>query len=316
MVFSLWGKAEEPLPRLDGRVIIVTGATAGIGLKTAQRLAELGATVIIACRNVKKGDDVCQQLRTKATTTLDLRVMELDLSSLQSVQKFANDFLALDLPLHVLLNNAGLLHTTYVESQDGLEDMFAVNHLGHFFLTFLLLSRLHASAPARIVNVASDAHGMWPKLEVDTLDKPCEIEGVVQGMRVYGRSKLCNILFSNYLATKLEGTGVTSVSLHPGMVNTDIGKSEGSWWMHVLFAPVRLFIRDVEQGAKTSVWCAASKEAEGVSGKFFDNPGAERTPEPQALDPVVAQQLWDFSCRLVEEKTGTSLVWPLPPPKH
>eukprot|EP00667_Euglena_gracilis_P013210 EG_transcript_13613 len=304
-------KKEESLPRLDGRVAIVTGGTAGIGLVTARRLAELGATVIIACRNVKKGHDVCQKLQAKATSKLDLRVMELELSSLQAVQKFATDFLALDLPLHILVNNAAVIRLTYSESKDGLEEMLAVNYVGAFLLTFLLLEKLHASAPARIVNVTSAAYKTWPKLEVDTLDQPISMEGASQSFKVYARSKLCAMLWSKLLAAKLQGTGVTCVALHPGLVDTDIGRDDASWWLELLIKPVRLFLRDAEEGAQTSVWCAASNEMEGVSGKYFVDPGAEKTPQPQAVDSTIAQQLWEWSGRLVEQKVGLRLVWPL-----
>lgn len=285
---------------------IVTGSTNGIGLCTAEALARAGATVIMACRNVAKGEQVAAAMQAKGK--LSLRVMELDLGSLQSVRRFADAFLALDSPLHLLVNNAGVVNTSYRESKDGLEEMLAVNHLGHFYLTLLLLPKLCQSPPARIVNVASLAHKMAAPLDLGGLAAPVPIEGMKSAFAIYGRSKLCNILFSLELADRLSGSAVTSNALHPGTVSTGLGLDGASPLFKYAVWPFRAFMKSPESGAQTSIYCATSPAVAAVSGRYFDN-CAEIAPAPAGQDRALAKELWDVSCAIIADKLKEDLSW-------
>jgi retinol dehydrogenase-12 len=268
---------------LDGRTFLVTGANTGIGLATATALAVRGGRVHIACRSEQKGRDA-QAAIAAAAGPDHVSFLKLDLADLASVQASAQAFLALGEPLHVLINNAGIGGQRGL-TKDGYELMFGVNHLGHFALTMALLDRL-TSSQARIVNVASDAHYAAKGIDFDQLRRPAR---GITGMAEYSVSKLCNVLFTQELARRLSGTGVTSYALHPGVVASDI-------WRRVPW-PIRPLITrrmlTVTQGAQTSLYCATSPELASVSGRYYDN-CAERDPSPVAT-PELAGQLWQHS---------------------
>ena len=268
---------------LTGRTFLITGANTGIGFATARALAERGGRVQLACRSRQKGEAAAAQIA--AATDSDLvSVLQLDLADLASVRVCARAFLALGEPLHVLINNAGVGGTPGL-TKDGFEFVFGVNHLGHFALTMALLDRLTESK-ARIVNVASDAHYQAPGIDFDRLRR--RTRGIT-GMREYAVSKLCNVLFSQELARRLAGTGVTSYALHPGVVASDI-------WRRVP-RPVRPLVTrrmlTVEQGARTSLYCATAPDAVLTSGAYYDD-CAERAPSPVAT-PELAGRLWQHS---------------------
>jgi retinol dehydrogenase 12 len=268
---------------LDGRTFLVTGANTGIGLATATALAVRGGRVHIACRSEQKGRDA-QAAIAAAAGPDHVSFLKLDLADLASVQASAQAFLALGEPLHVLINNAGIGGQRGL-TKDGYELMFGVNHLGHFAFTMALLDRL-TSSQARIVNVASDAHYAAKGIDFDQLRRPAR---GITGMAEYSVSKLCNVLFTQELARRLSGTGVTSYALHPGVVASDI-------WRRVPW-PIRPLITrrmlTVTQGAQTSLYCATSPELASVSGRYYDN-CAERDPSPVAT-PELAGQLWQHS---------------------
>jgi retinol dehydrogenase 12 len=269
---------------LAGRTFLVTGGNTGIGRATAAGLAGRGGRVWIAARSRAKGEAAVAAIKA-STGNEAVWFLPLDLADLDSVRACASAFLALDEPLHVLVNNAGVVRARGLTKQ-GFELMFGVNHLGHFALTNALLGCLTASAPARVVTVSSDSHYSARGIDFEALRRP---ERGVTGMHGYAVSKLCNVLFSAELARRTAGSGVTTYALHPGVVASDI-------WRRVPW-PVRpLMLRrmlTVDQGAATSLYCATSPDVAQDSGKFYDK-CAERAPSRVAT-PELAAELWKRS---------------------
>lgn len=278
---------------LDGRTCMITGATSGIGRAAAFGLARLGQpSLILVARDVGKGERTAAEIREE-TGCRDVSVLRADFSSQASIRAMADPFLESGRPLHVLLNNAGVFMLRREETPDGHETTFAVNHLGYFLLTCLLLDRIRQSAPARIVNVASAAHASaGGPLDFDDLDS----EKRFQPMQVYGRSKLANILFTRELARRLEGTGVTANCLHPGFVGSNFARNNGLLG-NVAMLLARPFARSPEKGAETAVHLCASPEVEGVSGHYFVD-CAQRWPKRFAQSDEDARRLWEVSERL------------------
>jgi NAD(P)-dependent dehydrogenase (short-subunit alcohol dehydrogenase family) len=248
---------------MTGRTCMITGATSGIGLAAALELARLGASLVLVGRNPERGEQALKEVR-RALRAGDVTLLLADLSSQAEIRRLAADFLASGWPLHVLLNNAGVINLRREESGDGIETTFAVNHLAYFLLTRLLLERLKESAPARVVNVASDAHRGAGRLDFDDL----ESRRGYSAMRVYGRSKLANILFTRELARRLEGTGVTANAIHPGFVGSNFAKNNGLLGIAAMTL-LRPFARSTEKGAETAVYLCASPEVEDVTGEYF-----------------------------------------------
>ena len=264
---------------------LITGGNTGIGLSTAIALARDGGRVYIACRSAAAGEAAVERIKA-ASGSADVRLLMLDLASLSSVRACAAEFLALDEPLHVLVNNAGVGGQRGL-SADGFELHFAVNHLGHFALTQLLLDRLAASGPgARVVNVSSEAHYNARGIDFAAVRRRT---ATFAGAREYAVSKLCNVLFTQELARRTAGSGVTTYALHPGVVASDI-------WRRVPW-PVRpLMMRrmlTVDEGAATSLYCATSPDVAQDSGKFYEK-CAERAPSRVAT-PELAAELWKRS---------------------
>lgn len=273
---------------------MITGGNSGIGLATARALAAAGADVVLTSRDPTRGAAAVASI--EAATGVAVTAMALDLGSFASIRAFAADFLAQRDALHLLINNAGLILSERRTTEDGFEQTFGVNHLGHFLLTDLLRERLVASAPARIVNVASRAHRRAKRgLDFDDLMS----EGSYEGMDVYAKSKLANIYFTVELARRLEGTGVTANSLHPGVVATGFaadGDAKGlvAWF----FKLGRPFLRTADEGAATSLYVAQAPELEGVTGEYFSDCAPGR-PTKIAEDEAAAERLWIMSEALV-----------------
>jgi len=269
---------------LVGRTFLVTGGNTGIGRATATKLAGRGGRVYVACRSEEKGRVAVTDIAA-ATGNDGVTFLPLDLADLASVRHCAETFLALGEPLHVLINNAGVGGRRGL-TKDGFELAFGVNHLGHFALTTALLDHLAASGPARVVNVASGSHYQAKGIDFDAVRQPTRS---VTGQPEYAVSKLCNVLFTEELARRLEGTGVTAYALHPGVVASDI-------WRRVPW-PIRPLIKlrmiSTEEGARTPVYCATSPEVAKVSGRFYDD-CRERQPSRVAT-PELARQLWERS---------------------
>jgi retinol dehydrogenase-12 len=269
---------------MSGRTVLVTGGNTGIGRATANGLAALGGRVYVTARSRAKGDAAVAGIRA-STGNDDVFYLPLDLADLDSVRSCAAAFVARGEPLHVLVNNAGVAGRRGLTRQ-GFELTFGVNHLGHFVLTNALLGVLRASGPARVVTVASDAHYSARGIDFTGLRRPAR---GLTGLREYAVSKLCNVLFSAELGRRLDGTGVTTYALHPGVVASGI-------WRRVPW-PVRPLITrrllTPDQGAATSLYCATSPELAQVSGRYYDT-CAERAPSGVATAEL-ASLLWHRS---------------------
>ncbi|MBI3795536.1 MAG: SDR family oxidoreductase [Deltaproteobacteria bacterium] len=280
---------------MQGQICIITGASSGVGKAAALELARTGATVALVCRNSERAETARNEIRM-ATGNQSIDVLLADLSSQAEIHRLAHEILERYPQIHVLINNAGVLNRERTTTVDGIETVFAVNHLAYYLLTHLLLERLAASGPARIINVASDAH-RWGTLDFHDLQNT---HGY-RVMRVYGQSKLCNILFTRELARRISGTGITANCLHPGGVATGLGWNNG-WWAVLIAKGLRPFLRTPEQGADTVVYLATSPEVEAVSGKYFAE-RRERQPAPAAQDDDAAKRLWQISAEL------TGVTW-------
>lgn len=278
--------------QLDARrVAFITGANTGIGRVTARELARKGFHVFVACRSRERTQALLDEVRGVAPEA-KIEWLALDLGSLKSVRQCAQSFLARDLPLHLLINNAGLAGAKG-QTEDGFELAFGVNHLGHFLLTQLLLDRIKGSAPARIVTVASRAHYRAKGFDWKALREPTRTGTAIDE---YSVSKLANVLFSAELARRLQGTRVSCYSLHPGVVATEVWRSL-PW---PLDAFVKLFLISPDKGAATSLHCALAADLASETGLYYDD-CRPRTPSRAARDVALAAELWQNSERWVRE---------------
>jgi len=275
---------------MAGRTVLVTGGTGGIGLATAARLAGLGARVGLVGRDGARADAAAERLRDSGG---EVDVFLADLSAQRDVRSLAERVLAAYPRLDVLVNNVGGYWATRHETADGLERTFAVNHLAPFLLTHLLLDRLRASAPARVVTVSSGAQAMG-RIDIDDLQGR---QGY-NGQRAYNQSKLANVMFTYELARRLEGTGVTANVLHPGVVRTAFAQEDSGRWMRLMLPVVRPFMKSPDRGADTSVLLASSPELEHVSGRYFAN-GRVKDSSRASHDTAMAARLWSVSAELV-----------------
>lgn len=270
----------------NGRVALVTGANSGIGRVTAVELALQGWHVFLACRDAGKTDEVLREIAERSGGMARAEFIALDLGDLASVRQCAQAFIARDLPLHLLVNNAGLAGRKGF-TPSGFELAFGVCHVGHFLLTQLLLDRLKQAAPSRVVVVASRAHRHARGIDFDAVRQPSRSAG---GLMDYSVAKLANILFAAELGRRLAGTGVTTYALHPGVVAT------GIWRVlpRPLDALVKLFMIDSEEGAKTTLYCATSDAVAQQTGLYYVKSAVAR-PTPVAQDAALAQALWTAS---------------------
>jgi retinol dehydrogenase 14 len=281
-----------PSNELDGKVALVTGSTSGIGLEAAVGLARMGAEVVIVARDAKKGDQAAIDIRSRSGSS-KVSLLLCDFSSQASIRKLAEDYRAAHTRLDILVNNAGGVFKDRKVTVDGIEQTFAVNHLGYFLLTTLLLDLAIASAPSRIVNVASTGHYGG---DLDFEDMGYE-KGGYSIMRAYRRSKLANVLFTRELAKRLEGKNVTVTSLHPGAVATNIWAGAPGWAAPILGIAKSLFMISPAQSATRVVYLATSPDVVGKSGAYFDA-NKERAPAKLAQDDALARRLWDESAKL------------------
>jgi NAD(P)-dependent dehydrogenase (short-subunit alcohol dehydrogenase family) len=252
----------------------------------------MGAELVLVARDRARGEATLEEVM-RASGNPEVELLCADLGEADQVRVLAREFLAARRPLHVLLNNAGAVFARRQETRAGLEATLAVNHLGPFLLTNLLLDRLRASAPARIVNVASDAHRFAGALDFDDL----QARRRYRPMKVYGRSKLMNLLFTRELARRLEGSGVTVNALHPGFVASGLGTNNG-WLGRVSMRLLSPFARTPEQGAETAVYLASSREVDGQTGGYWRD-CRSHAPHPVALRDDDAARLWQVSAELV-----------------
>ena len=278
------GHGKQSMSELAGRTFLVTGGNTGIGRATVTALAQRGCRVFLTARSTAKGEAAVAEIKA-ATGNDAVFFLPLDLADLDSVRSCASAFLARGEPLHVLVNNAGVAGQRGLTRQ-GFELMFGVNHLGHFALTNALLGCLSGSAPARVVTVASDAHYSAKGIDFEALRR--RTRGIT-GLPEYAVSKLCNVLFTQELARRVAGTGITTYALHPGVVASDI-------WRRVPW-PVRPIVTrrmlSVTEGAATSLYCATSPDVAQDSGLFYDK-CAQRAASAVAT-PELAAELWKRS---------------------
>ncbi|CAL4088042.1 unnamed protein product, partial [Meganyctiphanes norvegica] len=280
---------------LVGKVVVITGANTGIGKETAKDLARRGARIVMLCRDLDKARVAAEEIHHETGSTVG--VFQLDLASLESIRNTADTLKQAEPNIHILINNAGVMMCPRWETKDGFEMQLGTNHLGHFLLTLMLLEQIKNSAPARIVNVSSIAHTQG-KMNWDDLMN----EKNYDAKEAYCQSKLANILFTKELAKRLSGTGVTCYSLHPGVVQTELGRhihESVNGFIHWAFHFCgNFFFKTVVQGAQTSIYCAVDESISKHSGKYYSD-CAEKRPNSQALNEEDATKLWEKSLHLV-----------------
>uniref|UniRef100_A0A3P8SQJ2 Retinol dehydrogenase 12, like n=1 Tax=Amphiprion percula TaxID=161767 RepID=A0A3P8SQJ2_AMPPE len=282
-----WSSAEK----LNGKTVLITGANTGIGKETAKDLAKRGAKIIIACRDMEKAQEALTEI-IETSGNDNVKCMKLDLSDTKSIREFAEAFNRDEPKLNILINNAGVMVCPYGKTADGFETQIGVNHFGHFLLTHMLLDLIKRSAPARIITVSSMAHS-WGSINLEDINS----EKSYDKSKAYSQSKLANVLFSRSLAKRLEGTDVTTYSLHPGVVQTDL-------WRHLtgpqqfIMKIAKPFTKNSVQGAQTTIYCAVEPSLANETGHYYSD--CTRTSCSSAgKDDDVAQKLWELSCRML-----------------
>ena len=301
--FSASSTAEEVTQGIDGTGLtaIVTGASSGLGAETTRVLTLRGVHVIMAVRNTDAGKNVKEQI-LKEIPNAKIDVMELDLSSMGSIRKFASDYNASGLPLNLLINNAGVMATPFSLSKDGIELQFATNHVGHFLLTHLLLETMkktsrESNVEGRIVNVSSEGHRFAYREGIRFAKINDESE--YNSIGAYGQSKLANILHANELARRFkdEGVNITANSLHPGSIITNLLRHHSI--LDVLHRTLgKLVLKNAQQGAATTCYVALHPQVKGVSGKYFSDSNVNEASE-KGNDMELAKRLWEYSIELI-----------------
>lgn len=287
---------------MKGKVVVITGATSGIGQVAAENLASMGARIVQVARDEGRGQEALKRLRERAPDGAH-SIYYADLLRLSEMKRVASEIAAAEPRIDVLINNAGAMCGSRRLTEDGLEHTFALNHMAYFVLTHGLRERLLASAPARVVNTASDAHE-GARLDFNDLQSAEIFRGGFlaslryggPGFRVYGRSKLCNILFTRELARRLGGTGVTANCLHPGFVATRFGDQSGGLMSFGIRIGKR-FALSPQRGAETLIYLASSPEVASVTGKYYYK-CRPIEPTREAQDDASAQRLWAETSRL------------------
>ncbi len=277
---------------MTGKTVLITGATSGIGRAAAIGLATMGARVGITGRDRSRAEAAAAEI-ARASGKPAVDVFVADMSSQSEVRRLADEVLTTYPRLDVLLNNVGGFWAHRHMTADGLEHTLAVNHLAPFLLTSLLLERLIASAPARVVTVSSAAQSMG-KIDFDDLMG----ETRYSGQRAYNQSKLANVMFTYELARRLQGTGVTATALHPGVTRTGFGADDPNLMMIPIIAVLRPFMKSPTRGAETAVYLASSPEVEGVTGRYFADREARKSQD-SSYDAATTARLWDVSAELV-----------------
>lgn len=296
-VLRVWlqGPSCRSKARLDGKTVVITGSNTGIGKETARDLSLRGARVVMLCRDLEKAKTAAEEIHKESGNPVG--VYHLNLSSLASIRNTVAALAQVEHKIHILINNAGVMMCPYWETADGFEMQLGTNHLGHFLLTLLLLEQLKAAAPARIITVSSIAHIQgrihWEDLHMKKSYDP---------KKAYCQSKLANVLFSRELGRQLQGTGVTTYSLHPGVVQTELGRhihQSVNGFIHWAFHFFGNFLfKTVKQGAQTTIYCAVTEDLSAHTGKYYSD-CAEKCPHPNALSDEDAERLWKMSLQLV-----------------
>ena len=275
---------------IKNKNVLITGATSGIGEATAIDLAKKGANIFFIARNNLKAQNLSDKIEFISGKRPKFFIA--DLASLKNIKESALEFISLDIPLHVLLNNAGLINNNRKETVDGFEEVFSINHLAYFYLTHLLLDKLKEGTPSRIINVSSGAHAFVKGFNFDDVNSLKEYKP----FKVYGYSKLANILFTKKLSQVLENENIIVNCLHPGVVGTGFGQNNGVF-SKILFNLSKPFMRSSEKGAETSIYLCSSPDVSDVSGQYFYNCKIAKTTT-WANNQEDADRLWDLSKEL------------------
>ena len=286
---------------LNGKTVIITGANGGVGKAATLSLARRGARVIMACRDVNRGNVAAREIR-KQYPTAEVTVMELDLSSFKSIHKFCDDIVQHEQSLNVLINNAGVFYHPAIKTEDGFDTTFTVNYLGHFLLTNLLLKLLQKSAPSRVIVVSSWMHKNG-KIDFDNLNG----EKWYDKNAIYSASKLAVVLFARELQRKVKDNGVSVYATHPGVVNTKAGQYMRKSMPLVLRLVVAdllgklllwMFAKSPAQGAQTIIHCTVSEDIKDKGGSYFADCKEVNYPKVAGVDEGVEKKLWEFSERM------------------
>lgn len=276
---------------LENKVCLITGATNGIGLESARALNKMGAEIVFIARNLDKAEKLKEELFQDSGRTATYIIADLSLQD--EVKKAANEFLSLNKPLDILLNNAGIMNRERKETADGFEEVFSVNHLAYFTLTLMLIDAMKNAGGGRIVNVASMAYRFVSEMNFDDLQSKANYKG----LKVYGQSKLANILFTRSLASKVKENDITVNCLHPGYVDTGIGLNNKGFFVRLLMNMGRPFAKKTDKGAETSIYLCASPKLEQVTGEYFVDCEIEKLLGA-AKSEEQAQKLWSISSEL------------------
>jgi NAD(P)-dependent dehydrogenase (short-subunit alcohol dehydrogenase family) len=268
---------------LKNKIVLITGATSGIGKETALGLAKLGATIVFTTRDNLKGEKTKKEL-IATTNNKNIHMLKCDLASFESIRNCCKEFKSKYDKLHVLINNAGVWDFKRRESKDGIENIFATNYLAPFLMTNLLLDILKKSSPSRVINVTSGMH--YGTINFDDI----EFKQKFSGAKAYRQSKLGLILYTRLLAKKLEGTGVTINCVHPGMNKTDLGRDAGGFSQMIF----KLMGKDPEIGAETSIFLASSPDVENITGEYFAKEKIRRSSK-ESYDMDLAEKVWNVS---------------------
>ena len=275
---------------IKNKNVLITGATSGIGEATAIDLAKKGANIFFIARNNLKAQNLSDKIEFISGKRPKFFIA--DLASLKNIKESALEFISLDIPLHVLLNNAGLINNNRKETVEGFEEVFSINHLAYFYLTHLLLDKLKEGTPSRIINVSSGAHAFVKGFNFDDVNSLKEYKP----FKVYGYSKLANILFTKKLSQVLENENIIVNCLHPGVVGTGFGQNNGIF-SKILFNLSKPFMRSSEKGAETSIYLCSSPDVSDVSGQYFYNCKIAKTTS-WANNQEDADRLWNLSKEL------------------
>ncbi len=295
---------------MQGKVVVITGATSGIGQVAAEKLAGMGARIVQVARDKARGEAAMARLG-ELGPGIAHSIHYADLSRLREMKRVAEEIARTEPRIDVLINNAGAMFNSRQVTEDGLELTFATNHMSYFVLTHGLRERLMASAPARVINTSSDAHkGFALDFEDLQSERGYEMKfkealrfGLAGGFKVYARSKFANILFTRELARRLSGTGVTANCLHPGFVATRFGDESGGWVAYMIGFWKKMFAIPPEEGAETIVYLASSPEVANVSGQYFHK-CRPATPTKEAQDDAAAARLWSETTKLAGLEDG------------